>query len=129
LALCHAHRGEALQAVYVAERSVAARPDNARYRNNLAELLVATGRYDDAIHVLAAVYPASVAYHNVGFWLYQKNHPGLASRYLQQAVALDPNMTQSQEILSRIHDQGHVAQRYVPAPQSSDPFYSYPRTR
>jgi len=116
LGLCHARQGRFQQAVPPLQGAVAAQPGNARYRNNLANVLIAAGQADAAVDTLQQIYPPAIAHFNVGYLLYRQQKTDEAVRYLMRAVQLDPNLPSAREMLAQIETRQRTAAR----PQSQD---------
>jgi len=100
--LCHARQRQFDQALAAMNRAVELSPDNPKYRNNLATILVETGRIDEAVQKLSVGSTPAVAHYNVAYLLQQKGQTGEATRHLQQAVAIDPALGPAQEMLAQI---------------------------
>lgn len=102
LGLCYAKQKQFARAAESLREAVALQPTSAKYRNNLAAVLVETGRADEALEHLAAVNPPAVAQYNLGYLLVQQGQKDLAAKYLKEAVNLDPNLGQARDMLAQI---------------------------
>ena len=102
LGLCQARRRDFPQALSALEQAVALDPQNPRYRNNLATVLVEVGRPDDAVTALRPMYPAAMAYHNVGYLLHSRRQFDAAERYFAEAARQDPGLAPAQIMLAQV---------------------------
>lgn len=102
LGLCHARQREYDASLQALNKAVELQPTNAKYRNNLAAVLVEAGRPDDALpHLLSGNTPA-VAHYNLGYLLQQRGQRELAEKHYRQAVALEPGMAPAHEMLAQL---------------------------
>ncbi len=105
LGLCYAECGRSADAVVAVRRAIELQPDEVRYRNNLARLLVAKNQTDEALNALLAVHPPAVAHYNAGFLLQSHGKRAAAAAQFEKAVALDPSLVSArrwnQEIARR----------------------------
>ena len=102
LGLCYAKQKQFARAAESLREAVALQPTSAKYRNNLAAVLVEMGRADEALEHLAAVNPPAVAQYNLGYLLVQQGQKDLAAKYFKEAVNLDPNLGQARDMLAQI---------------------------
>lgn len=102
LGLFYARRSDSQRAMEALNQAVALQPNNLRYRNNLAAVLVETQRPQDAVQQLERLQPPAIARHNVGYLLYLQHKPEAAAEYFSQALRLDPSLTQAQQMLSQL---------------------------
>jgi len=112
--LCHARQRQFDLALAAMNRAVELSPDNPKYRNNLATILVETGRIDEAVQKLSVGSSPAVAHYNVGYLLQQKGQTGEAARHLQQALAIDPGLAPARDMLAQITGEAPAE----PQPQS-----------
>lgn len=96
LGLCYAECGRSADAVVAVRRATELQPDEVRYRNNLARLLVAENQTDEALNTLLAVHPPAVAHYNAGFLLQSHGKRAAAAAQFQKAVDLNPSLVSAQ---------------------------------
>jgi Tfp pilus assembly protein PilF len=101
LGLCHRRTRQLDKSLAAFRRAVDLQGDNAKYRNNLAGALVEAGRVDEAYKELAAVNPPAVAHYNLAHLLEQKSQRAAAIQHLQQALAIDANLTPARDMLNQ----------------------------
>lgn len=118
LGICCARQGKLEEAVTSIEKAVQLRPDQARYRNNLATVLVQANRLDDAFVHLSAAHPKSVAYYNLGFLLHGAGDKTGAARLFQEALSVDPSLTQARVWLERLRPANTIAKEPARQPQA-----------
>ena len=116
LGLCYAKQGKLDAAVEVLERAVLHSPTSIRYRNNLASILVNTGRADAALQQLTSVHGVAVAHYNVGFLLAKRGEAELARQHLTLALHANPQLEPARQFLAQLG--GTISdQRSSPSPQ------------
>jgi len=89
-------------AVTAISRAVQLRPREAKYRNNLAVILVEAGRPAEALVHLRAVHSGAVAHYNLGYLLYRKGQHQAAAGLFSRALQFDPSMAPARQMLSRL---------------------------
>lgn len=97
LGLCYAECGRTLDALAAVQRAIDIQPEEIRYRNNLARLLVAENQTEEAILALLAVHPPAVAHYNAGYLLQSHGKRAAAAAQFQQAASLDPSLVAAQQ--------------------------------
>jgi len=102
MGLCYARQRQFEPALTAMTRAVERTADNAKYRNNLATVLVETGHIDQAVQTMSVGSSAAVAHYNVGYLLHQKGLTADATRHFQQALAIDPALTPAREMLAHL---------------------------
>jgi Flp pilus assembly protein TadD len=102
LGLFRARRGEWDLALEALNKAVQFDQKNARYRNNLAAVLVQTGRVEEAVAVLRVVHPEPVAQYNIGYLLYLQRDFDRATWHFRQASQQAPTFTAAREMLEQI---------------------------
>lgn len=102
LGLFHGRRLEMPQSVAALQRAVALQPDNARYRNNLAGMLVQAGDPAAAVEQLAVNNRPAVAWQQVGILLYQRGDLAGSTEYLRTAVQMDPSLIAARRTLAHL---------------------------
>ncbi|MEZ6078676.1 MAG: tetratricopeptide repeat protein [Pirellulaceae bacterium] len=60
-------QGRMAEAQSAVQQAIAAEPSSQRFRNNLAGMLVASGRSDEAVQQLSQVFPPAIASYNVAY--------------------------------------------------------------
>jgi Tfp pilus assembly protein PilF len=100
LGLCLARQKKLGDAMGTLRRATELQPTNALYRNNLATVLVDAGRPDEALSHLIAVHRPAAAHYNLGCLLYKAGRIDAAAGHLQQALAVDPQMSPAAELLA-----------------------------
>ena len=83
-------------------KAIALQPANAKYRNNLATILVELDRPVDALAQLAAVHPEAAAHYNLASMLKNKGQTDLAAQHLQQCLDIDPSLGDARELLAQL---------------------------
>jgi Tfp pilus assembly protein PilF len=101
LGLYYARQKQLDKSIQYLAKAVDLQPDNARYRNNLATVLVESGRTGEALAQLSRANSEAVAHYNVGFLLHKRGQQNEAVQHLQQAIALDPDLTPAREMLAQ----------------------------
>ena len=100
--LFHARRSQWQPALTALNQAVALQPNQLRYRNNLAAVLVQTQHPEQAVLELEKVHPPAVARYNVGCVLCQLHNYAAAAEYFAQAVRIDPSLTAAQGMLAKL---------------------------
>jgi tetratricopeptide (TPR) repeat protein len=104
LGLCQARAGRLSESLESLDHAIRLGPHEARYRNNIAKVLVEVGRHEDALQHLQAVHPPAIAHHNLGYFLQGKQETDLATRHFAQALELDPTLAKQDRIKSSSRD-------------------------
>jgi tetratricopeptide (TPR) repeat protein len=97
--------------------AIALQPANAKYRNNMATVLIEMGRPQEAYKQLAAVNSEAVAHYNLAWLLAQKGQKDQAIAHLQQAVAKDGSLGPAHEMLAELTGAGAVPPAGAPQPE------------
>ena len=118
LGICCARQGKLEEAAASLEKAVQLGPNQARYRNNLATVLVQSNRLDDAFVHLSAVHPEAVAYYNLGFLLHGAGDRTAAIRLFQEALSVDPSLTQARAWLEKLQPSGTIVREPARQPQA-----------
>jgi len=121
LGLCHARHGRFQEALIPLREAVEVQPENPRYRNNLANVLVASGQAPAAVETLSQIHPPAIAHYNVGCLLVRHRKMDEAARHLAHSIQLDPKFPSSQAMLAQVNDQLRVATNSQP--RSLPPIY------
>ncbi len=120
LGLCYSRRAAADRAMI--DRSIAAlgravelKPEKKLYRNNIAAVLVETGRDGEAATHLLAVHDPATAHYNLGYLANQQGRVDAARQYFVEALRLNPQMNAARGFLEQIDRQGNaIAERQPP---------------
>jgi tetratricopeptide (TPR) repeat protein len=102
LAVHYVQRGMIVEAVEAGRRAVDLQPHEARYRNNLAALLVETGSTQEAFKQLRAVYEEPIAHYDLGFLLYKRGLKAAALQEFTIALTLSPGMALARQWVERL---------------------------
>lgn len=116
LGLCYHRRRMLPQAAAELSKAVALQPRRPLYRNNLAEVLVAQGKPDEAFQHLTTIHPLAVAHYNLGCMLARVGAGQQALAHFQEALAVDPKLTAANDWIAQLEAVGVEAARpSVPA--------------
>ena len=100
LGLFYAERGRIDAALTMLAMAVKLEPENPRYRNNLARVLIDVDLVDDAVAQLEAVLSPAKARYNAGYLLRERKAYSQARAQLQQAIKLDPALEEAKHLLA-----------------------------
>jgi Tfp pilus assembly protein PilF len=117
--MTYARQGMLDSALESLGQSVQLQPANQRYRNNIAIVLVDAGKPDQAFEQLAAVHGEATAHYNLGFILARRNMNDQAVGHLQQALAMNPQLTPARQLLDSLAVPAGYAQQTVSQPAHS----------
>ena len=122
LASCQHQQGRTPEAMATVEKAISLEPNNQRYRNNLASMLVAGGRSEEAVQHLSQVFPPAVAHYNVAYLLFTRQDlPGAQAR-LQTALQIDPNLKEARDLWAKLNG-SPTAQAGIAAYQTANQIY------
>lgn len=107
--LCYARQQQLDKSIQSLSHAVQLEPENTRYRNNLATVLVEAGRTNEALAHLSQTGSEAVAYYNVGYLLHKRGQQGQAVQHVQHALTLDPSLTPAREMLASWSADGGAA--------------------
>lgn len=96
-------------------QAVRLKPREAKYRHNLALVLVQMGRNEEAFGHLRAVHTEAVAHYNLGYLLKTKGDDRAARFHFTQALRADSSMVAARQWLARLGDGSGLAERRSPA--------------
>jgi tetratricopeptide (TPR) repeat protein len=102
LAMAYHAQGRSVEAKEAIQKAIQMDATNPRYRNNLAGMLVAEGRSDEAVKSLEQMFDPAVANYNVAYLHYNNQNLAGAQQHLQVAMQLDPNLSQARELANQI---------------------------
>lgn len=114
--LCFARRGDYPKALDALEHAVKLNSSNARYRANIAAVLVDMDRPNDALIHLQAVRPPAIAHYNLAFLLNKKGKSEAAIYHFRKALELDPTLIDAQRLLAQLDPN-----QPSPSPESGEP--------
>jgi tetratricopeptide (TPR) repeat protein len=103
LGVCMAREGKLEQSVQTLEQAAYLQPNEARYRNNVATVLVELRQDQRALAHLSAVRAPAEANYNLGQLLVERNRPQEAAKYFQAALGIDPAMQPAQKALAELN--------------------------
>lgn len=115
-------QGRTAEAQTVVQQAIATEPNNQRFRNNLAGMLVSSGRSDEAVQQLSQVFPPAVASYNVAYLHFANQDLAGAQQYLQAALQVDPNLKEARDLMEKINS-SPTAQTAMAAYQSANQIY------
>lgn len=116
LGMIYARQGMLDSALAALSQAVQLQPSNQRYRNNIAIVLIDAGRPDEAFGQLAAVHGEATAHYNLAFLLTRRNMNDQAVGHLQQALAMNPQLTPARQLLGSLAAPPGYAQQMSPQP-------------
>jgi tetratricopeptide (TPR) repeat protein len=102
LALCHARCGQMQESLQLLTKAVQMRPEKPLYRNNIAKVLLELNQFEPAMAHLCAVNEPAVASYNMAALLHERGRTDEAIPFLQNAVALKPDMPQANSMLATL---------------------------
>jgi tetratricopeptide (TPR) repeat protein len=102
LALCHARCGQMQQSLQLLTKAVQMNPTKALYRNNIAKVLIELNQFEPAMGHLMAVNEPAVANYNMAALLQERGRTAEAIPFLQNAVAIKPNMPEANKLLASL---------------------------
>ena len=102
LGLAFQQAGKAAEAQSALQQAIQMDPQNVKFRNNLAGLMVSSGRSDEAVRQLEQVLPPAVAQYNVAFLNFSNRNYPAAQQYLSGALQADPNLEPARELMARL---------------------------
>ena len=121
LGLFHARRGAWQSSVQALQQAVALQPQNLRYHNNLAAILIETQRPEEAQRELEKVYPPALAQYHAGCLLQMHHQDELAATCFTQALRLDPALSDAHRMLAQLQLVDRSAPSAVRLPAPADP--------
>ncbi len=115
-------QGRNSEALAEVEKAITLEPNSQRFRNNLATMLVAGGRSDEAVQQLSQVFPPAVASYNVAYLHFAKQDLTGAQTHLQAALQADPNLKEARDLWSQING-SPTTQSAIAAYQTANQVY------
>ena len=115
-------QGRNSEALAIMEKAIAQEPNSQKFRNNLAGMLVASGRSDEAVQQLAQVFSPAEASYNVAYLHFAKQDMAGAQRHLQVALQADPNLQPARELWATING-SPTTQSAIAAYQTANQIY------
>lgn len=108
------------KALPLLEQAADAAPHQLRFRHHLALALASSGDIQAAFHQFREAVGEAEAHYNIAFLLYEKGHEKLARQRLEQAIALNPNLSPAQALLNEM-DEESDSKQIAKAPESDAP--------
>lgn len=115
LGLCLARQQRFDEAIEKLNKAIAMKPHQTVYRNNIAKILVKTGRPREAYEHLARVHSVGESHYNLGFMLKENGEFGPAREHLVAAIQVDPNLDAAHDLLAEM---GGAAPQTANRPES-----------
>ncbi|MCA9132974.1 MAG: tetratricopeptide repeat protein [Planctomycetales bacterium] len=122
LASMQQQQGRTAEALASVNKAIEMEPASPRYRNNLAGMLVSSGRSDEAVQQLQQVFPPAVANYNVAYLHFTHQNLAGAQQHLQLALQADPNLKEARDLMEKIAGSS-TAQSAVAAYQTAGQIY------
>ena len=101
LGLCYVREARLGEAISMLQAAVQAAPEREMYLNNLAAALVEANRTGEAMAHLSRVHGPAVANYKVGMLMGRAGKQQQSVEFLNQALALDPNLQAARDLLAR----------------------------
>ena len=95
--LSYQRRGHFDEAARSLAKAIELQPNKPLYRNNMATLLVAMHRPNEALAQLTTVHGPAVAHYNLAILLHRKGNDQEAQYHFAQAAEIDPSMLAARE--------------------------------
>jgi tetratricopeptide (TPR) repeat protein len=121
LALCHARCGQMQESLQLLSKAVQMNPTKALYRNNIAKVLIELNQFEPAMAHLSAVNEPAAANYNMAALLQERGRTAEAIPYLQNAVALKPNMPEANKLLASLTGAASATQVMASGPALQPP--------
>jgi tetratricopeptide (TPR) repeat protein len=121
LALCHARCGQMQQSLQLLTKAVQMNPTKALYRNNIAKVLIELNQFEPAMGHLMAVNEPAVANYNMAALLQERGRTAEAIPFLQNAVAIKPNMPEANKLLANLTGTAPANQAMASGPALQSP--------
>jgi tetratricopeptide (TPR) repeat protein len=102
LGMCYARQGQPQTSIDMLNKAVELAPSSKLYRNNIATVLVASHRHEEAYAHLVQVHGEAAAHYNLGHLLHQSGNDRLAGEHFARALAADPTLVQARTMLERV---------------------------
>jgi Tfp pilus assembly protein PilF len=100
--LSYQSRGQMGEAAQYFAKAIQLQPDKPLYRNNMAIVLVAMHRHDEALAQLTAVHGPAVAHYNLAILLHRKGMDQEAQYHFAQAAQIDPSLVAAKQWAERL---------------------------
>jgi Tfp pilus assembly protein PilF len=100
--LSYQRRGHFDDAARSLAKAIELQPDKPLYRNNMATVLVAMHRPDQALAQLTAVHGPAVAHYNLAILLHRNGNDHEAQYHFAQAAQIDPSLVAAREWAERL---------------------------
>lgn len=99
---CQHKAGRTNEAQASIQKAIELEPGVARYRNNLAAILVSVGRSDEAVNQLQQIFPPAVANYNVAYLHFSNKNMAAAQQHLTLALQADPNLKPARDLMATL---------------------------
>jgi Tfp pilus assembly protein PilF len=106
--LSYQRRGHLDEAARSLAKAIELQPDKPLYRNNMATVLVAMHRPEEALTHLTAVHGPAVAHYNLAILLHRKANDQEAQYHFAQAAQIDPSLLEAREWAERLSPNSRV---------------------
>lgn len=115
-------QGRPAEGLAAVEKAISMEPGSQRFRNNLASMLVAGGRSNEAVQQLAQVLPPAVASYNVAYLHFANQDFAGAQAHVQVALQADPNLKEARDLWAKLNG-SPTAQAGIAAYESANQIY------
>lgn len=95
----------------VTRQALTNEPENKRAKNNLAQIVGAQGRYDEALSLFREVVPEANAHQNVAYLYSQAGDIANAQKHYSRALTLNAELKPSAQALVQLHQADQQQQR------------------
>ncbi|MEM7476542.1 MAG: tetratricopeptide repeat protein [Planctomycetota bacterium] len=95
-------QGKHVEAQATQRKAIEMDPSNIKFRNNLASMLVGTGRSDEAVQELQSVFSAGQANYNVALLNYQNKNLAAAQQHLTVALQQEPALEPAKKLMQQL---------------------------
>jgi hypothetical protein len=116
MGLFYAKQKQYPKALAALGQAVRLKPREAKYRHNLALVLVQMGRNEEAFGHLRSVHTEAVSHYNLGYLLRTKGDDRAAAFHFGQALRADSSMVAARQWLAQLGSGSQLAGRGAPTP-------------
>jgi tetratricopeptide (TPR) repeat protein len=102
LGLCQARQGALDLAAKHLTKASCLHPENKRYANNLATVLVEQGKVNEALSALATSYGPAIAHYNLAHIQHRRGSYAAAVENLQVALKHDPSLSPAKQMIEAL---------------------------
>lgn len=104
LGLCFARKNQLDNAAQLIGSAINLNPNSKRYRNNMAKVLIAMGRNQEAFSHLERAHGGDLAHFNMAFLLNARGQKAAAAEYAQVACAMNPGLVDARNLLNSLQN-------------------------